>query len=92
MSENGQRRVNEGGWIGWVGWVAIGLIVSWSLTVAGGVWAVASDRQVLMNRTTTHDQQIADHEQRIRVIEAQLQRIATDVRWIRTHLERSSDE
>ena len=68
-------------------WIAIGLIVTWSLTVLGGVWAVATDRQVLTIRSEVHASQLDDHEQRLRVIEQQLHQIRTDVRWIRRHLE-----
>ena len=71
-------------------WVAIGLIVTWSLTVLGGVWAVATDRQVLTIRSEVHASQLDDHEQRLRVIEERLHRIETDVRWIRRYLETNS--
>ena len=68
-------------------WLAIGLIVTWSLTLIGGVWAVATDRQSLTLRSELNAVQLDDHEQRLRVIEQQLHQIRTDVRWIRHHLE-----
>ena len=68
-------------------WLAIGLIVTWSLTLIGGVWAVATDRQSLTLRSELNAVQLDDHEQRLRVIEQQLHQIRTDVRWIRRYLE-----
>ena len=75
--------------MGWRGWLAVGLIVSWSLSFTWAVWVVAAEREALTSRSHLHTHQIDDHEQRLRVIEARLQRIAADVQWIRRHLERN---
>ncbi len=75
--------------MGWRGWLAVGLIVTWSLSFAWGVWVVAAEREALTSRSHLHTHQIDDHEQRLRVIEARLQRIAADVQWIRRYLERN---
>ena len=83
------RKQLRQGWSTWVGWLAVGLIVSWAVTVVGGIWGLASDRQALMGQAKVHSRQIEDHEQRVRVIERKLERIATDVQWIRRHLERN---
>ena len=64
-------------------WVIIGLIVGWSLTAAGGVWAVASTTASLQADVAANTEAISDHEKRLRVLE----RMAGDVRWIRKRLE-----
>ena len=68
-------------------WFAIGLIVSWGLTLAGGVWWVATERQTLAQAVHAHERSLDDHEIRLRLIESRIEQIAADVRWIRYVME-----
>ncbi len=65
-----------------------GVLVSWCLTVLGIVWATASDRQALHSQVQDVTGHIADHETRLRSMEARQNEMAADVKWIRQALER----
>ena len=76
---NGQKR-----------WKAAGVIASAVLAVlavGGAVWAAAAERERLSSEAAANTAVIEDHEARIRMIERELNGIATDVRWIRAHME-----
>lgn len=65
----------------------IGLLVSWSLTVIGCVWAVSADHTQVSAKLQVHQLRVDDHEARLRELEKQTGAIAADVRWIRQDLE-----
>lgn len=66
----------------------IGLLVTWLLTIIGTVWAMSADRTAAMQQIKQTQGQVTDHEDRVRTIEKQMERIATDVKWIRDRLEK----
>lgn len=79
MSEQDKRRWTLG---------AIAVLVTWSLTVVGAVWAASADRAVMWGQIRSQAAQTADHELRLRSVEKQAEQIAADVRWIRQTLEK----
>ncbi len=66
----------------------IAVLVTWSLTVIGAVWAASADRAGLGRSIEEHGQQIGDHEARLRGVEKDLHQVAADVRWIRQRMEK----
>ncbi|MEX2670922.1 MAG: hypothetical protein WD294_02305 [Phycisphaeraceae bacterium] len=68
-------------------WVMIGVLITWTVFSLTTVWAVASDWSTQADKVTGMQGTIADHEQRLRIVEQQITEIATDVRWVREHLE-----
>lgn len=77
---------------GGIGLKAMAIIVGWFTTIIGAAWALSADRAETVGRITHAANAITDHETRLRVIETQTERIATDVKWIRAHLERKQDK
>ena len=67
---------------------AVGVLVTWSLTLIGAVWAASADRASIADRLEANSHRITDHEQRLRVLEQQLTQVSADVKWIRQTLER----
>ena len=70
-------------------WVPeIAVLVTWSLTVIGAVWAASAERADVRHELREQKSALADHEARLRVLEKQTGEIAADVRWIRQTLEK----
>lgn len=70
-------------------WVPeIAVLVTWSLTVIGAVWAASAERADVRHELRAQQSTLADHEARLRVLEKQTGEIAADVRWIRQTLEK----
>jgi hypothetical protein len=70
----------------WVPEVAV--LVTWSLTVIGAVWATSAERADVRHDLREQKSALIDHEARLRVLEKQTSEIAADVRWIRQTLEK----
>ena len=69
-------------------WVPeIAVLVTWSLTVIGAVWAVSAERADVQHELREQRSTMNDHEARLRALERQASEIAADVRWIRQTLE-----
>lgn len=66
------------------------IIVGWLLTIIGAAWAMSADRTATVGRIEQAANVLSDHETRLRVIETQTERMATDVKWIRGYLEKSN--
>lgn len=80
MIEPSAQRVRR-----WVPEIAV--LVTWSLTVIGAVWAVSAERADTLHELREQRTVAADHEARLRALERQAHEIAADVRWIRQALE-----
>ena len=65
----------------------IAVLVTWSLTVIGAVWAASAERADVLHDLREQRNTVADHEARLRALEKQTSEIAADVRWIRQTLE-----
>ena len=65
----------------------LAILVTWSVTIIGAVWAASASVTAVKARVESNYQTTVDHESRLRVIEAEIQQIAADVRWIRRTLE-----
>lgn len=65
----------------------IGMLLTWSATIVGAVWAASADRTSIVRQVDATVVRVDDHEARLRAIEKQTTEIATDVRWIRNHIE-----
>jgi hypothetical protein len=65
----------------------IAVLVTWSLTVIGAVWAASAERADALHDLREQRNTVADHEARLRTLEKQTSEIAADVRWIRQTLE-----
>lgn len=72
-------------WLGWLPQIAV--LVTWSLTVIGAVWAASAERADVRHELRAQQSALSDHEARLRVLEKQTSEIAADVRWIRQTLE-----
>ncbi len=57
------------------------------LAAIAAVWGLAADRSALVAGVASNATVIQDHEERVRVIEKELPKIATDVGWIRQTME-----
>jgi septal ring factor EnvC (AmiA/AmiB activator) len=66
----------------------VGLLATWLITIVSTVWALSADRTQAMQRIEQTQVHVADHEERVRSVEKQMERIATDVKWIRDRLEK----
>jgi hypothetical protein len=66
----------------------VGGIVTLCLALGGAVWTAAADRATIRDRGQANQAHVADHETRLRVLERDLPRIGTDVRWIRETMEK----
>jgi hypothetical protein len=64
----------------------VGLLLTWSATIVGAVWAASADRTSLVRQVDATAARVDDHEARLRAIEKQTSEIAADVRWIRNNL------
>jgi len=70
-------------------WVPeIAVLVTWSLTVIGAVWAASAERADVLHELREQRNVATDHEARLRALEKQASEIAADVRWIRQTLEK----
>ena len=70
-------------------WVpVIAVLVTWSLTVIGAVWAASAERADVLHELREQRNVAADHEARLRALERQASEVAADVRWIRQTLEK----
>lgn len=56
-------------------------------TLLGMLCALVIDRTVQAQQLHEIDEEVVDHEGRLRVIEQRLDQIAVDVRWIRSGLD-----
>jgi len=66
------------------------VLVTWSLTIIGAVWAASADRAAIGSRLESNTARLADHENRLRLLERQSAEIAADVKWIRKTLEQKT--
>lgn len=64
----------------------IALILSLAGSVIGASWGAGQYAAAVSNAQRA----IADHENRIRTVEAQSQSTAADIRWIRLYLEKAA--
>jgi hypothetical protein len=75
-----------------VSWGVLLSFVTWGATIVGTIvgvaWALSQDRTQVLNRITAIENTSEDHELRMRRLEETTQGIATDVKWIRTAIER----
>ncbi len=62
-------------------------VVFWVLMLAVGIWSAATVFAAMVSQISANEIHIADHEDRLRHNEQNLQQIATDLRWIRRSLE-----
>ena len=70
-------------------WVPeIAVLVTWSLTVIGAVWAASAERTDVLHELREQRNAVTDHEARLRALEKQASEVAADVRWIRQTLEK----
>ncbi len=69
---------------------AAGTILALLATYSAGVWTAASQRTVVTEQIAGQTKITADHEIRIRLIEARLSEIAAEIRWVRLTLEARS--
>lgn len=67
---------------------AAAILVTWSLTIIGAVWAASANLAVIVGRVDGNQVRVDDHETRLRALELQMQQVANDVRWIRLTMER----
>ena len=65
----------------------VAILVTWLVTIIGAVWAASASLTSVKARAEANYQATVDHEGRLRVIEAEIQQIAADVRWIRRTIE-----
>ena len=64
------------------------VLVTWSATLIGAVWAASADRADVLHDLREQSAIVADHEARLRMLEKQAGEVASDVRWIRQVLEK----
>lgn len=57
-------------------------------SLVGAVWAAAVDRSAIAATAAQNRQTLSDLRPRLREVERSLERVATDVRWIRETMER----
>lgn len=73
-------------------WSVAAVIVSWAVLGITAAWSIGSDWVSASYSIDLHQQQIADHETRLRGLESQLDTISADVRWIRRTIENGDHE
>lgn len=66
-------------------------IVLCALTAAGTLWKAGEKQATTDTKLVQHSATLADHEARMRAIEALANTIANDVKWIRRQLEGGRD-
>ena len=81
MTDQSKKRM-----LRWVPEIAV--LVTWSLTVIGAVWAASAERADVLHELREQRNTVADHEARLRALEKQANEVAADVRWIRQTLEK----
>jgi len=81
MTDQSDKRI-----LRWVPEIAV--LVTWSLTVIGAVWAVSGERADVLHELREQRNAVVDHEARLRALEKQASEVAADVRWIRQTLEK----
>lgn len=64
------------------------VLIGWLLTMLTAVWAVSAASTGAEKKLEATAERTQDHEARLRLIEAQVTTVATDVRWIRDSLAR----
>ena len=76
---------------GWT-WKGLAGVAGSAATAAavlfGAVWAASADRSGLGETIREHEEQINDHEARLRAVEKDIHQTAADVRWIRQAMEK----
>lgn len=71
-------------------WTVAAILVGWAITIGGLVHAAIEDEALSDEYIRQNQQNIADHESRIRTVEEDRQRIAEvarDVEWIKQFLQ-----
>jgi len=81
MTDQSKKRM-----LRWVPEIAV--LVTWSLTVIGAVWAASAERADVLHELREQRNVATDHEARLRALEKQASEVAADVRWIRQTLEK----
>lgn len=64
------------------------LVVSWLSSLAVAVWVASSHQTAIAEKVDAHEKSAADHEQRVRSLEAQSAGVAADILWIKGALVR----
>lgn len=67
---------------------AVAIVVSWVLAVVSATWSASGQYQAVAMNVARNTATDADHEARLRVLENVTTQMASDVRWLREHLER----
>jgi hypothetical protein len=62
------------------------------LAVLGGIWGASANQANTQRAIEANQVRLADHEDRLRVIERDVSQTATDVGWIRKTLERQNGD
>lgn len=70
-----------------VDWGMWGLIIGAGTVVIGWLWVALIAGVSSMQQVEANTSRIRDHEQRIRLVEQDLNEVRNDVAWIRHHLE-----
>ena len=71
-------------------WSLIGVLISCGLLVLGWLWIALISGVTSMKQLETNSSRLIDHEQRIRLVEANVGELRNDVAWIRHYLENGS--
>lgn len=63
-------------------------VVGWLITAGGFVWWVATTHASTDSAVAVNSAKGADHEDRLRNLEAVVRDVASDIRWIRQSMEK----
>ena len=71
-----------------IGGIVAAPIVTIILAVFSALWVASVATSDLKRSIETTEARVADHEQRVRLVERDLTKIGTDLRWIRAAMEK----